>query len=164
MITMNIPSRNLHAQENVPKAYSSKEAMACGSTPWSWWCVSRRPAAPADAAPPALADTAVVVEPPPPQGHQPPPPPAAADAAALVVPTGAPDTAVGVATAVVATAVVAAGTAPAFSHTQTPSGTHPPHATTGWTAADVNWHRQSAQPYRGVDVRTTAVLDTDSML
>ena len=93
-----------------------KSATPCASTPWSWWCASRRPAVPAEAAPPELAERVVVVEPPPPQGHQPPPPPppppAAAEAAALLVPTGAPETAVGVAADVVATAVVATGAAP----------------------------------------------------
>ena len=75
---------------------------------------------PAEAAPPELADTAVVDEPPPPQGHwghhppPPPPPPAAAEAVALLVPTGAPETAVGVATDVAATAVVATGAVPTF--------------------------------------------------
>ena len=89
-----------------------KCAMPCDGAPWSWWCASRRPAVPAAAAPPEVAVTAAVV-PPPPQGHQPPPPPAAAEAAALLVPTGAPETAVGVAVDVVATAVVATGAAPA---------------------------------------------------
>ena len=92
-------------------------------SPEPWWCFRRRPEAAAEAlADPPDAETVSAVPPPlppPPQGHQPPPPPpppppAAAEAAALLVPTGAPETAVGVETAVVATAVVAAGMAPAY--------------------------------------------------